>query len=363
MVARAPPRSDMADAISSGQFRGGGRPTRMAAPIRVAAGEEAATQVVFRLPGAVTVDIGHSLMVPIVDREVPAWQVSLYQADTHARYLLAAVRLTNDSGSGLPPGVLTLYQRSAPSGAVAYVGDARLDTLPVGEKLLVSFALDQKTRVDRKMKRQSTLAQAVINQGTFRRTFTDRQVTTYRIKAPAQEGRSLIIEHPRRQGWALLEPTIDKVELTQRRHRIALDLDSGTEQTLTVVMERPRRETLAVASLSSQQIAALADSRTLTPPIRRAFARLARLRGEVERPRAEIRKLDEERKRIFQDQTRIRGNLNRVPHGSDIHRRYLKKLNRQENRIEQLDGLIKLARGNEQKVLAALAAFIADLNI
>ena len=38
-------------------------------------------------------------------------RLSLYQPDTHPTNPLASVRLKNDGDTGLPPGILTLYER------------------------------------------------------------------------------------------------------------------------------------------------------------------------------------------------------------------------------------------------------------
>jgi hypothetical protein len=46
----------------------------------------------FRIPHPVSAPAGHSLMVPIISREVPAERVSLYQPDTHPRHPLASLR-------------------------------------------------------------------------------------------------------------------------------------------------------------------------------------------------------------------------------------------------------------------------------
>ena len=72
---------------------------------------------------------GRTLSIPILDRQMPAERLALYQADTAARNPLAAIRLTNDGETGLPPGILTLYERDK-AGSVSYVGDARPVGLP-----------------------------------------------------------------------------------------------------------------------------------------------------------------------------------------------------------------------------------------
>jgi hypothetical protein len=51
---------------------------------------------------------------------------------------MAAVRLTNDGDTGLPPGILTIYERDK-AGMVSYVGDARLSAFPIGEQRLAGL--------------------------------------------------------------------------------------------------------------------------------------------------------------------------------------------------------------------------------
>ena len=53
---------------------------------------------------------------------------------------------------------------------VAFVGDARLTTLPAGDDRLVSFALDQKARIDRTVENDRRLAK-----GTFTYLLRRRQ--------------------------------------------------------------------------------------------------------------------------------------------------------------------------------------------
>ncbi|MBL0901110.1 MAG: DUF4139 domain-containing protein, partial [Reyranella sp.] len=122
------------------------------APIAVAAEQveasDAATQVIFKFPRPVTVENGRTLSIPIIDRQVPAQRLALYQADTAPRNPLAAIRLSNDGDSGLPAGVITMYERDR-AGYVTYVGDARLSGFPIGETRLLAYALDGKIRIER----------------------------------------------------------------------------------------------------------------------------------------------------------------------------------------------------------------------
>ena len=147
------------------------------AGVAAADSSEATTQVTLHHPGPVSVANGNSLMVPIVSRTVPAERLALYQPATDARHPLAAVQLSNDGASGLPPGILTLYER-APDGVVSHVGDARLSALPVGQTRLLSFASDQKVTIDRADSESQTITKARITDGMLQTVPADRLTST-----------------------------------------------------------------------------------------------------------------------------------------------------------------------------------------
>src|SRR6266404_1113051 len=88
-------------------------PPPASAPARIEAAQtaESETQTVFTLPYKVSVAAGQSLGLPILDRELPAQRLDLYQSSADRRHPLAAIALTNDGETGLPPGVLTLYEQ------------------------------------------------------------------------------------------------------------------------------------------------------------------------------------------------------------------------------------------------------------
>lgn len=325
--------------------------------------EEAATQVVFRFPHPISVRTGHSLMVPIIDREVPVERMALYQPATHERHPLATVRLTNDGETGLPPGVLTLYERTGTGGAVTFIGDARLSVLPGGEERLVSFALDQKTRIDREVKSRQTIAKGRINRGIFEVTILDEQTTIYRLKGPAREDRLVLIEHPRQPGWTLAVPDEKDTVLTAEHYRIRHRLSRGGEDRLEVTLERPRLEKIQLIQLSTARLAGYAKTGELDEALRRAFARMGELRAEIDRHRRRLDELDEKRRQIFDEQTRIRDNLAQVPSNSDLYHRYLNKLNSQEDELERILALAKTTRQERNRARDALSDYIGGLEL
>src|SRR5712671_1363089 len=142
-------------------------PASTPAQIEAARAAESVTQTVFTLPYKVSVATGQSLVLPILDRELPAQRIDLYQSSADQRHPLAAAALVNDGETGLPQGVLTIYEQTTASGA-AYLGDARLAAFPPGEKRMMSYAVDAKVTVDRSNDEQHAIVKAAIAQGVMR---------------------------------------------------------------------------------------------------------------------------------------------------------------------------------------------------
>ena len=325
------------------------------APVAV---EEATTQVVFRYGKPANVAAGESFVLPIIDRQLPARRLALYQQGLHP---LASVRLRNHSDAALPPGAITVYEQAA--GGLAYVGDARMGPLPAGEDRLLSFAVDQKTKVDREGAAAQRLDSIKISRGVLRLARIERQTTTYRIAAPAQEPRRLVIEQAVPPGWKLAEPDEKTAERTPGHWRFALDLKPGEQRSFAVALERPLTETLRVAELSTDQVVAWSSAPELDQKTRAAFTEMARLRAALDQARAQVERLEAERSAIFEDQTRLRENLERTPRESEIYRRYLDKLGQQETRLDALAKDLEAAKAAERQASDALAAYVAKLEI
>ena len=325
--------------------------------------EEATTQVVFRYGKPASVAAGESFVLPIVDRQVQARRLALFQDGRHP---LASVRLRNESGAALPPGAITVYEQSGSEqsrGGLAYVGDARLGPLPAGEDRLLSFAVDQKTKVDRESAAAQRLDTVKVSRGALRLTRIERRTTTYRIAAPANEPRRLVVEQPILAGWRLAEPDEKAAERTATHWRFALDLKPGEQRSFAVALERPIVEAMGVAELSSEQVAAWASAPELDAKTRAAFAELATLRQAAAEAQAAVERLEAERAAIFADQSRLRDNLARTPRESDLHRRYLEKLAQQEARLDELARELEAAQAAARAASDKLAAYVAQLTL
>ncbi|MFP6759400.1 MAG: DUF4139 domain-containing protein, partial [Alphaproteobacteria bacterium] len=338
-----------------------------AAPLRSAPAalatmrDDAATQVVFRIAEPVSVASGQSLLVP-----TPTTPCRRRRWRSISRRPTSATRSPRsnsptDTASGLPPGVLTLYEQAA--GGVTYVGDARLSSLPAGDHRLLSFALDRKILIDRETDSERVVASGTIAQGVLRLTVVRRETTIYRLKSSDDAERRVLIDHPRRQGWKLVTPALDDVEATEAALRLPTRIAGGATRTFAVTVERPVVERFALVDLNLGRLQAFAASRELDQGLRRAFEKLANLRRSVDVARGQIQALENQRAGIHADQDRLRDNLARVPADSDLHRRYLAKMTDQEDALDRWEIAMVAARDRVEAAEQALAQAIHDLKI
>ena len=239
---------------------------------------ESAEETIFKLPSPVTLAAGYSASVPIIDRSLPAERVDLATGnDVHP---LSAVRITNDTGTSLPAGILALYNAS---GTATFAGDARLGGLPVGERRLLSFAQDLRTTVERTSSGETTLASLTAAQGVLSITTRQREVLRLTISAPANEPRTVLVEIPKEGDRTLTFEggPIAGTEETATAWRVPVSLQPGEVRKLTVYLDRLEREHTELLADDAQVVVRMLNEQTLSQVARSALLRLASLRQDA----------------------------------------------------------------------------------
>src|SRR5262249_4256432 len=115
--------------------------------------------------------------------------------------------------------------------------------------------------------------------------------------------------------------------------------------------------------LSSDDVRVYAAATELPEATRQAFEQIASRQAAVSDLQTELANLQTELKQVTDDQARIQANLKSVPSGSDLHKRYLVLLGKDEDQIQQ----IRVKIDEKQKALAAarqdLADYVAGLDL
>jgi hypothetical protein len=363
-AASAPQRAPQASPPAAETAPMSAAPAPPPSPAAIIAAEvsEQPTQIAFTAPYKITVAAGQSLMLPLLDRDLPARRIDVFQPMVNARHPLAAIELTNDSGSGLPPGVLTLYQQNPDRGAL-YLGDARLAALPSGDKRLLSHALDNNVAIDRSTAERRPIVRASVADGVMRIGRVLRWTTVYRVKSAGPPPPALIIEHPRRPGAALTAPDPKGVELTPRAYRIPATLPADGTGELAVVEEQPVEETIRLLDLDENRIGVLLSSAELDPAMKQALSDLAARRQAISRLRAERDRLQAQRVQLIEDESRLRANLMAVGNEPALRRDQLEKFAAAGSAIDGVSAAILAASEALAAAERDLAAYVNSLRL
>lgn len=318
--------------------------------------EEAAEQVVFALDQPITLAEGRSLLVPILDRVVPARRVLTLDPAT-GQQAIAALDLTNDSGVTLPAGLVSVLD---PERAERFLGDARLALWPAGEGRLLAYAVDPRVRVTRTVGEESRRTALRLASGVMEVTTTISRTTTWRIDSPAALPRvRLVVEHPRSPGFTLVEPS--GAAETPRGWRLTRDGASGP-QTLSLVERRPVVSSVRLVDVPRDRlVAVITEAGGNDPRLQPVLQRLATLGREAGAAAAGVEQLEAERTAAAEEQARLRANLAAVPAGSDLATRFLTGLAAAEDRLEALARSLANAKSAATAADAALSAYVTGL--
>jgi len=199
--------------------------------------------------------------------------------------------------------------------------------------------------------------------GVLELTYEVEQTTTYRIKAPAREAREVLIEHPRQQGWKIVKPDPKEVELTDDQYRIRRSIEAGKQAKVTVQLTMPRVQTVALTGQGKDFYLAYAGNGELNDRMRQALGKMAELRDVVDAHQRELQELEAQRNVIHEEQRRIRDNLARIPRDSDLYKRYLEKLDAQEDKLERILASTEDTQDALDAATTALGDYIRGLDM
>lgn len=300
-----------------------------AAPTVGAAAAEGDVSAAFAVPGTVDLAAGETLSVPILDRDVKAERIALFQPNGGSAHPVAALMLRNDTPTSLPPGILTMYD-----GTDGYLGDAQLLAMPAGETRMASFALDRKVRISSSEEPLRTMTKVKATGGLLTADVRSRIRTVYTIEGAADGARDVVIEQALRPGWEFASKA--EFATSDTAHRLRASVGQGGRATVEAVEERVEEETTALVDGDPGILlswASAIDDETA----KAALGDLAAARRRMAEAEQAIADLDGERKRIVREQERIRANLAAVPAESELATRYLATLTRQEAELAGLE--------------------------
>ena len=296
-----------------------------------AAGQELGELFEYRFSTPVTVRRNESAMLPFLQQKLSARKLLIY-LDPSSVHPMNSAELTNSSGKTLDGGPITVYEDNA------YAGEALMETLKAGDKRLISYGVDLGTRLTTQFDSKGDLVREVhLRRGVLTTRSAAVETKTYTIRNVDQKAKTLIIEHPVRPQFKLTDqkPT----ETTANAYRFEVKLAAGVTEKFPVTEERVFENTLAISSITPDVLMTFVQNKNLSDATRAQLQQVLDRKRQIAAVDGEIRRGEEQIRNLFQDQERLRQNinsLNRVAGQEQQVQAYSRQLAAQEAQLASL---------------------------
>lgn len=300
-----------------------------------ASGAELGDLFEYKLKDRVTIQKNESALVPIVQSHVKAEKVSLWNTALNSERPLRALWLTNSTDLTLDGGSFTVLEDEA------YSGEGLTEAVKPGERRLLSYAADLGVRVHQQVTGGPVhVVRVHVREGSLRFDNESWQGTQYLVQNDDTNARSVVIEHPIRGGWSLAKETPKPEETTATAYRFLVPVEAHSPATLGVRETVVNSTYYQLNQITYDQIKFFLQQGSITPEIEAALRKILAKKDDVAALGLEIAHREAERKKIFDDQARLRENLKALKGSAEeraLTQRYTQQLNDEETRLDALN--------------------------
>jgi hypothetical protein len=232
-----------------------------------------------------------------------------------------------------------------------------METVKTGDKRLLSYAVDLGTRITTQFDSKGDVVREIhVKRGVLTAKTADVETKTYTIRNVDQKAKTLIIEHPARPEYTLLErkPT----EKTAGAYRFEVKLAAGATEKFPVIEERVYDNTLVVTNLANDVLVTYTQNKNLSDAGRQQLTAILDKKRQIAANDAEKQRAEAQINNIVRDQDRIRQNINSLNHVSgqqDQVQKYAAQLATQEGQLATL-------RDRQSELDRKKAALQSELN-
>ncbi len=342
-------RPALASALGSGAMA-----ARAYSPSSVAAtaeGREAGALFEYDFAAPVTVKKGQSAMLPFLQQKLAGRRLLIY-SESFGLNPQNAAELTNSSGKTLDGGPITVYD------AGTYAGEALMETVKAGDKRLISYGVDLGTRIATAWGSSKTVVREIhLRRGILTSRVATEETKNYSIKNVDEKPKTLIIEHPHRQAYKLLDPQ-KPAETTASAYRFEVKVGASASEAFAVREERVDDQTVAVTGMAPNVLATWVQNKALGADAQRQLEAIAQKKREIAANESALGHADAGLTGLTQDQDRIRRNidsLRNVAGQGELVQQYARQLAANEVKIAGL-------RDTQSDLRRKKAALEAEVN-
>jgi hypothetical protein len=306
----------------------------------------------YRIAQPVTIRKSESAMLPFLQQPIEGRKLLIY-SDHSSQHPTNAAELTNNSGKTLDGGPITVYDGGA------YGGEALMETLKAGDKRLISYAVDLGTRITEAFGSKAALVREFhADRGILTTKMSAEETRTYTVRNVDQKAKTLILEHPLRPQYTLLNQK--PAEKTASAYRFEIPLAAGASQEFAVAEERVYDQSYMVTNLTPDVLLEYVRNRNLSDAGRRELQRIADQKSQIAETDRSLSDIAGQIANLTNDEERIRRNiesLNSVSGQQQQVQNYARQLDAHEQQLAAL----RDSQAEAQKKKAALAAELSKL--
>lgn len=319
----------------------------------MASGTQSGVTFQYAVDEPVTVGRFESAMIPIVQQDIPAQSLSIFDPERRSDNPLRAVLLHNDTGLHLAAGTVTIFEDGS------FTGTALMNDVLPEQDALLAYAADLAVTVSRSVRSQPERVLSMrIMDGVLLSEVHLRYTTRYEISGDVPASRLVAIEHLRNSGYELVSPADPAPLTTGRTYRFGVllgadgeagDLASAADSELPVQLEcgeetcvlevTEEQQTLrrvALSNMTLDSMLLLLENEQLDESGRQLLREFVEISRQIATVQRQIDELERQRTTIFQEQERIRANMAELDPSASLYQRYVTQLTTQEDELEEM---------------------------
>jgi len=291
----------------------------------------------YKISNLVTIKRKQSALVPILTESIKARRVLLFNKNEYDRNPNACLEITNNTNLTLERGPVTIIYDDS------LAGEAIVPFLNKEDTRLLNYAVEQAVIVIHEAKSESlSVHKITIGSGYSYEYYYTNQMTTYKINNKTNEEKELYLDHPKTHGYKFIEKPIDPEE-TPNFWRFKITLKPKGAITFKVKEQREDYSSNYIRNWSKddilKRVGFYVKQKFINEKLETQLKEIAELIQNLNDKMKLREKLHEERDSMSDEQSRLRENISVL--GDDnqsitLKERYVKKLNDQESRFENI---------------------------
>lgn len=327
-----PPAPSAAPAVTAAVMR---RQMQASAPVQARVAE-VGDLFQYEIKNPVTVKRGQSALVPIMQADVNAKRVAVYNPEIRAKNPMSAILFKNDVGATLEGGPITVLE------GATYVGEAMLETIKPGDERIVPYSVELGCTItidpqsELRNVRESRILGGYLYLGRYR---LERRI--YSITNKGSRPIDLFLDHRFTHGYELLEAESDgkPTERTESYYRFRIEVPPNKTTRFTVTERGEQTETHALTQLKHDDVTVWLTNKWIDDHTRQILLSLVELQGKVVDLVRRVQQREQAIGEIFHNQERLRANLQALGATQDergLRERYVAEMSNEEDRLKEL---------------------------